>query len=65
MSKDNITHIDEYKTHYAIIILCLACRFRWFGTVAQNTSLFKLECPQCREQDSFASFLPDEYLDEC
>jgi hypothetical protein len=49
---------------YAVAAMCLICNRRWLGKVTPTTSLFKLECPDCGAQDSFASMLPDEYLAE-
>lgn len=50
--------------HFNVIIMCLPCSHRWVGMVECQTSLFRLECPDCGAQDSFASFIPDEYLED-
>lgn len=62
--RDNITHLDDLKPHFNGLAMCVACKKRWIATVVKDTSLFKLECPECGDQDSFFSFLPDEYLEE-
>ncbi len=49
---------------FAALAICLSCQHRWVAGVPKNTSLFKLECPKCHVQDSFASVLPSEYLSE-
>ncbi len=66
--------ILKNKAHFNVLAMCVAERFdgishtvcghRWIGTVVANTSLFKLECPKCGEYDSFASFIPVDYLEE-
>lgn len=50
--------------HFNIMALCLSCSHRWIGLVVARTSLFQLECPRCGAQNSFATFIPDEYLEE-
>lgn len=50
--------------YFNVIALCLLCRHKWIGMVEVETSLFTLQCPACGTQDSFASFLPDDYLEE-
>lgn len=47
---------------FAALAMCLSCQYRWVAGVPKDTSLFKLECPSCHEQNSFASVLPSEYL---
>jgi hypothetical protein len=72
-----VLDINRNKPHYNVMAICMApktiqfhencknlCYHRWIGTVMKNTNLFELECPKCRHQNSFASFLPDEYLEE-
>jgi len=73
---DNVTDVFKNKPHFNVIAMCVAkkyddvlfdtetCGHRWIGTVISGTSLFALECPRCCGQNSFASFLPDEYLAE-
>lgn len=39
------------------------CGYRWIAGVPKDTSLFMLECPSCKCQDSFASILPSEYME--
>lgn len=43
--------------------LCLACKTRWIATISEQTALFQLECPSCKCTESFASVLPQEYMD--
>lgn len=50
-------------THFNVFALCLECKKRWIGTVEVKASLFELECPECHKQNSFASIIPDEYVD--
>lgn len=45
-----------------VFALCLACGTKWIGTVPNNVSLFKLECPHCGNFNSFATFVPDDYV---
>lgn len=51
----------DNEPHFNVLALCLRCWHRWIGTVHFRTSLFHLECPRCKQDDSFASFIPDEY----
>ena len=60
----SVTNLDDRRPHCNVFALCLACWNRWIGTVVVRTSFFKLECPACKERESFASFIPDEYLEE-
>lgn len=41
--------------------MCLVCGNKWVAKFPANTAIFKLECPECHETDSFASVLPDSY----
>jgi hypothetical protein len=70
---DEPEDIFKNKPHFNVMAICMApstckheslCLHRWIGTVMANTSLFKLECPKCGAQNSFASFLPLDYLSE-
>lgn len=71
--------IDDYRKGeylFAALAICMSekwdafgvyqgmCGQRWIVGVTKETSLFKLECPSCHVQDSFASILPSEYLGE-
>jgi hypothetical protein len=49
---------------FSALAMCLDCKKRWVAGVPAETSLFMLECPECHEQNSFASILPSEYLGE-
>lgn len=64
----NIFDLEDYKYKktktYVVFSLCMNCFCRWIGHVKIDTSLFKLECPKCGVQDSFASFVPDSYLED-
>lgn len=69
MNSDIVT-IEELKDrrldtepHFNIWALCLKCSKRWIGTVHYMTSLFTLECPECKSCDSFAAVIPGEYLE--
>lgn len=52
---------DDNKKYFTALALCLACNHRWIASVLSRTSLFKLQCPICMVQDSFASLLTDDY----
>lgn len=58
----DVIDINSKKAHYPILAMCIACKHRWIGIVVAATSLFRLECPTCGAQDSFASFLPIDYM---
>ena len=60
----DIVDITKNLPHFVVMAMCLPCKNRWIGTVVAKTSLFRLECPACGVQDSFASFVPCEYTDE-
>lgn len=58
------------KYIFTAMAICLAesdlgmpCFYRWIAGVEPMTSLFRLECPQCHAQDSFAAVVPSEYLE--
>lgn len=71
----NVEDINKNKPHFNVMAICLArsyddvelnteiCGHRWIGTVIAETSLFSLECPACGSQNSFVSFLPQDYLE--
>lgn len=60
---NNVTTIDPLGAdpHFNVFAMCTKCTHRWIGTVHYKTSLFKLECPQCHQQESFASIIPIDY----
>lgn len=69
---DKIANLDDYRKDqlFAALAICLEllpnhgyCMYRWVAGVPKGTSLFKLECPRCGCQNSFASILPSEYLE--
>ena len=53
----------DNEPHFNVWAMCLPCSHRWIGVVHFSTSLFKLECPSCGAQESFASIIPGEYLE--
>ena len=55
---------DDGKLWFASFALCLLCKSTWIAHHTADTPLNSLECPICFKQDSFASVLPDEYVDE-
>lgn len=48
--------------HFTVLAMCVACSHRWYGTVSQETNLLQLQCPECGDFDSFASFFPHDYV---
>ena len=66
-----VINLDDYRGDYlfAALAICLNiehgvyCHHRWIAGVPKKTSLFMLECPQCKSMDSFASLIPWDYLD--
>jgi hypothetical protein len=63
--KNNVVDLDDHRQdlRYTVMAMCLACKHKWIGSALIETSLFYLECPQCSVQDSFATFIPQEYCD--
>lgn len=64
---DNLINLEDFRTGeylFAALALCMECKHRWVAGVPKETSLFGLECPTCKVQNSFASILPSEYLSE-
>jgi hypothetical protein len=61
---ENVIDIQSKAQHYVAFAMCLPCARRWIASVTALNSLFHLECPSCRAQDSFASLVPQEYLNE-
>jgi len=62
--KDNVHQLEDTQPYWTIFILCLPCLHRWIGAVTKGTALTSLECPRCGKSNSFASFLPADYIDE-
>ncbi len=60
---DNVVPIQQAQPHYAVAVFCVICLHRWLGLVVKETNIFQLECPSCKSQDSYACFLPQEYLE--
>lgn len=52
---------QKFEAWWNAFALCLACGHKWLALVEVRTSLFKLECPECKKQNSFASLVPPEY----
>jgi len=61
--KKNTHSLDDYKKQFALVAICLDCHHKWICSVIAHTSLLKLECPKCYKNNSFASFLPRDYLE--
>lgn len=66
----DINDFREGEYLFAALAMCVEvkhdghmCLHRWVAGVPKNTSLFKLECPECHAQDSFATILPSEYME--
>jgi len=59
-----VIDINKNEPHFTIMALCLLCDKRWIGLVTKRTNLFGLECPRCGMKESFASFIPQKYLEE-
>lgn len=72
-----VINLDDFRSGeylFAALAVCMSekwsafgeykgmCLHRWVAGVPKETSLFRLECPSCKCQDSFASILPSEYL---
>ena len=53
---------EDPTPHFDCACMCLGCNFRWLGMVPITAPLFKLQCPQCLIQDSFAVPLPMDYV---
>lgn len=64
---DNVIKMPEKpddQLWFNVLALCVSCQHRWVATLPQGTCLLHLECPDCGDQNSFASFYPDDYLEE-
>lgn len=64
MTIGKIIDINSLQPHWTLMAMCLSCKKTWVATVPAHTELFGLECPLCAEQNSFASFVPIDYLEE-
>lgn len=70
-----IVDITKNLAHFNVAAVCLAehwddgymdtryCHERWIATVPCGTNLFTLQCPKCMVQNSFAMFLPEDYIE--
>jgi hypothetical protein len=47
---------------HVIFVLCLPCKHKWTASCIVGNSLFRLECPNCGEHNSFPSFVPEWFL---
>jgi predicted RNA-binding Zn-ribbon protein involved in translation (DUF1610 family) len=67
LSKDNVINLDDFRktpdNYFVALALCVSCTRRWIATLPASASLVALECPQCGDQNSFASILPKEFTD--
>lgn len=52
------------RPHFNVLAMCLECCSQWIGTVDAEVSLFRLECYKCKECNSFASFIPPDYMEQ-
>jgi len=55
---------EDKRKRYAVAAFCMICNSTWIGTVFGKTNILELKCPRCGECDSFASFLPDDFMKE-
>lgn len=65
MSDDNIIDLDDHRAgcYYSFWAMCLPCSHRWIAIVTIEVSIFKLTCPKCEAQESFASPIPQNYTE--
>lgn len=63
MTPELSERITMKDNEFAVLAMCLDCENRWIGIVNHDTPLFELECGGCHHRNSFASVLPDEYLE--
>lgn len=73
----DLINLDDYREGeylFAALAMCMAWRYpyeeseelclnRWVAGVPKDTSLFRLQCPKCGGQNSFATVLPSEYME--
>lgn len=52
----------EVVAPFVAMCLCLECHGTWMGCFNIKMSLFKLRCPHCQKQRSFASVIPREFM---
>lgn len=64
---DVVVSIDDMrnakKPKFVVLAMCILCLERWIATVYNETPLFKMECRHCGARESFASFIPEGYLE--
>jgi hypothetical protein len=69
MDADNLVGIKDHEPHFNYWVLCVAknhgkpCLHRWVATCHWETPLFKLQCPRCERQSSFAVPIPQALED--
>lgn len=59
-----VVSIARNQKKYMVTAICLICQKRWIEAVTHNTAIFKLPCPSCKSRESYASFVPYEFLRE-
>lgn len=55
-------HRPDNRKWFVAMALCLECLHKWVATVPEDVRLYSLECPKCKKKNSFASVLPEEFL---
>jgi hypothetical protein len=60
----DVINLDDRRPYISWFALCLECKHRWIASVLIKTSIFKLECPECGAQNSFASVIPENLIQE-
>lgn len=60
---DNVESIDRKKPHVAVLALCLPCKHKWLAVAPVKTHFFLMQCPRCKERDSWVTFIPSWYMD--
>lgn len=63
MTRELFPEPPDDGPYFNVLAMCLPCSHRWITTVERKISLFKLLCPECQATDSFATFIPDEFID--
>lgn len=49
---------------FKVLVLCLECTHQYIGLIESETKIDKCMCPECHQQRSFVSFIPDEFSEE-
>lgn len=58
----NIVDINKNKRHWVFSAMCRTCMYAWVAVVPKDTNIFKLECKHCGDFNSFASYIPSDFL---